>query len=148
MPKDKELTTKKKKLIDIANNGRKVSIGGVILRTSSHRDAMREIHKKYTESDIYKEMRKRIIEKAKDKCEICKIITTEYGAIHHKDYKNWGKGNYEEEEDCMYICRACHIREHKRNSNNEYVPFWAKRSYDELFHQTKENASRLFKNCL
>lgn len=64
----------------------------------------------FLDSELWKETKKRMINKSKRemKCESCK--STNYLNLHHKRYSNLGN---EKLNDLCWLCRDCHIFVHK-----------------------------------
>ena len=72
-------------------------------------------YKEYLLSPEWKKIRKRTLERANNKCEICKI--TRAYQVHHKTYKRLFN---EKDSDLVAICGICHQDQHKLLTD-EYV---------------------------
>jgi 5-methylcytosine-specific restriction endonuclease McrA len=49
------------------------------------------------------------------------------GIVHHKHYDDWGKGNSEETNSCLFLCSKCHDIRNAKFEMKIKVTFWAKR---------------------
>jgi hypothetical protein len=98
-----------------------------LVRKAKFRNAMRSVYESYQASDQWKNVVAKMKRNAGFICQNCNKSSV-IGACHHKSYKNWGKGNYEEISDCIWLCHRCHAIRHARHSDEE-PPFWAKRFY-------------------
>ena len=90
-----------------------------------------EEYKEYLQSSHWKELRKRILDRAGNCCERCGAMA-EWGAlqIHHRTYARlW----HECDNDVEALCEKCHKEadEHRKNRVNDPVPKWADRVYGE-----------------
>lgn len=65
-------------------------------------------YKKYLQSDEWREVRRRIWQKARGKCAVC---GEKGAAVHHKTYDRIG---YEYDDDLELLCQLCHDRKHGR----------------------------------
>lgn len=89
----------------------------------NYRSAMVDIFRYYMSSPAWNIVKNEVYERDNNRCVDCaqgegKLI------VHHTSYDNWGKGNYQEIEDCILVCPVCHNKRHRDNSVK--VPFWAK----------------------
>ena len=87
------------------------------------RKKMLEIFNIYNHSNEWQRVRKQVKERDKNTCVDCKKYV-ENGISHHTKYDNWGKGNFEEVKDCVYLCIPCHIKKHVKM----LIPFWARQN--------------------
>lgn len=70
-------------------------------------------YEEYLQTKHWRTFRKRIADMRGWKCEHCgkKIEKSCEYNVHHKTYKRVGR---EEPEDVLFLCRDCHVAEHKR----------------------------------
>jgi len=95
------------------------------MKRSKYRNAMYYLFQKYVASDEWKKCRDMVRENAKGVCKKCGEFIGDAGVAHHRSYDHWGKGNFEEANSCLYLCKKCH-----GTIPHDNVPFFAKRSYD------------------
>ena len=107
-----------------------------IKKIEDFREIMRIAYIEYTGSYFWQEVRQEVKSRNNSKCVDCGA-ETENGTCHHVSYKHWGKGNYEEIDDCVWLCKKCHNSRHNRNMD-EPPPFWAKRNFDRIIIDEKE----------
>jgi 5-methylcytosine-specific restriction endonuclease McrA len=99
---------------------------------SLHRDGMRDIFEEYMESPMWNRIRLNVILRDGGKCQKCGCLAlTKGNMVHHKDYRHWGKGNVEEANDCVLMCKGFHDVEHILNK--VVTPFFAKRHYAAIY---------------
>jgi 5-methylcytosine-specific restriction endonuclease McrA len=90
---------------------------------SPYRESMKMTFRAYMSSDMWQRVRERVIYLYEGQCAYC----YEDGyVVHHTNYRNWGKGNQSEVDDCMYLCSSCHDDVHM-GLDQHVVPFFAKR---------------------
>jgi hypothetical protein len=75
------------------------------------RESRSRWYKGYLASDRWNQIRKVVIELARDTCEVCRLERATQ--VHHKNYNQVG---YEEIEDLIAICARCHNKIHHANS--------------------------------
>jgi len=95
-----------------------------------HRDAMVSIFEAYNISQPWKDLVIDVKQRDNDTCRNCGNLAGKGGTIHHLSYVNWGKGDKDESDDCVLLCRKCHIETHKRG--DVIVPFWAQRKVNNV----------------
>lgn len=66
-------------------------------------------YKEYMESDVWREKRRIMLDRAGHKCQLCG--TTKSLGVHHNTYKNLGD---EPLEDLCVLCWPCHSAHHER----------------------------------
>ena len=93
--------------------------------TGEYRCAMNYLSQYYYNSLIWKDVVKMVKYRDNGKCKYCDAYTVT-NICHHTSYKNWGKGGFEEANDCVLVCKKCHYKRHIKKGN-EPTPFWAKR---------------------
>ncbi len=80
----------------------------------------KDIYKRYQKTDEWKELRKYIFIKFKNKCIDC---NSESQCIHHLTYDNLY--SEKEKDDCVALCMICHMKRHNlkqgENENNVFV---------------------------
>lgn len=74
-----------------------------------------EYYKDYMNSEKWKIIRKKVIDKYNGMCFYCKEPGND---VHHKYYDNFGN---EPLSDLVLLCRKCHEEEHINNPNLSYV---------------------------
>jgi 5-methylcytosine-specific restriction endonuclease McrA len=94
-----------------------------------YREMMVEVFREYTASDLWRYVKKSVMERDNFTCVDCgeKLLNEKGGIVHHKHYKEWGKGNREEIDSCVFLCKRCHDVRHKKQEMKMGVPFWAER---------------------
>ena len=100
----------------------------ILLNKPEFREAMRNAYEHYIASERWKNTREEVRKRDQLVCQDCNELTKR-GVCHHKSYENWGKGNFEEIDDCVWLCQQCHAKRHNCYID-ENTPFWAKRSFD------------------
>jgi 5-methylcytosine-specific restriction endonuclease McrA len=106
------------------------------IHTARFRNAMRLAYESYQRSDKWKNVVIMVCDRDRLICQDCKGQMPS-GVCHHKSYDNWGKGNTEEIDDCIWLCRNCHTKRHAQHLDQE-PPFWAKRAYQDFWLSEEE----------
>ena len=71
-------------------------------------------YRKYINSATWDRRRKRAIEDANNRCQLCG--TADRVQVHHLSYDNLGN---ERQEDLLVVCRECHRLVHVKGVNND-----------------------------
>ena len=66
---------------------------------------MDQNYSNYLDSDEWKELRQRLIQRSGGNCEICGDFIGKSGQVHHISYGNLFE---EGDEDVEYVCKYCH----------------------------------------
>jgi len=72
-------------------------------------------YKEYLETKHWEITRKRILEKANYKCQLCS--SKKNLNVHHNTYKNRGQ---EKDEDLIVLCKKCHTKFHDKHNDLIY----------------------------
>lgn len=106
-------------------------------------------YKEYIASTQWKKKRKQVLERARYRCEKCKIPTDRL-EVHHLTYDRLGR---EDLHDLLAVCQDCHKVEDKLRANrteaNRYwraVDSFAEKKYGENweYHQDSETTAEEF----
>lgn len=82
-----------------------------------------DAYQKWVKSKGFKELREYALERDNYTCQFCNRNIEEIGdkkitlQVHHKTYRNVGKGNEEELNDVIVLCSVCHKNCHSAPSN-------------------------------
>jgi len=71
------------------------------------KEKRKEEYREYLESNHWKEIRKKALDRAGRKCQLCSSKTNLN--VHHNTYKNLG---HEDLNDLVVLCRNCHKKFH------------------------------------
>jgi 5-methylcytosine-specific restriction endonuclease McrA len=94
-----------------------------------YREIMVEAFKEYIASEEWRYVKLEVMERDNYTCVDCgkNLPEGRNGIVHHEHYDDWGKGNREEINSCVFICRKCHNGRHAHLEMKRKVPFWAAR---------------------
>lgn len=73
------------------------------------KEEIRKNYDKYLQTDHWKKIRKKALEKADNKCQLCS--SKEILQVHHNTYENVGN---EKLTDLVVLCRECHSNFHNK----------------------------------
>ena len=87
-----------------------------------------EAFRGYIASDEWRFVKQEVTKRDNSTCVDCKkkLPGGKGSIIHHEHYEDWGKGNLNEINSCVFLCKNCHNIRHAKPDMKMRVPFLAK----------------------
>lgn len=83
-----------------------------------NKEEKKKFHKKYLKSKEFKAVKEYVLSRDGHKCVVCgredKLV------CHHRCYKHLGEANLVEIEDCITLCKPCHLAHHRQPINKQW----------------------------
>lgn len=89
------------------------------LNSELNNEERKAFHKKYLKSKQFKVVREYVLGRDGNKCMVCGRTEEDNTKLtcHHRTYRNLGKANHDEIDDCVTLCQICHVAHHRQPIN-------------------------------